>query len=265
MGLLMAMGGAVALEGAAMECFFAACQARPAPVIVLPTASALADAGSELAAALNGRGIPAQVLPVRSREQAEDVALAQAVRQAGAIFLTGGNQMRLTALLGGTALHAAMLTAWQAGAVVAGTSAGAAALSALMIAYGRAGQLPAQGMAQLAPGLGFRQDLVFDQHFRQRNRLGRLMYAVALNPGLLGVGVDENTVAVLDGQMLRVAGAGSVTLVDGRHLTVSNISEITRGALALSHVQLHFLTPGCRFDFERHTVHIPMDVLAVDG
>jgi cyanophycinase len=119
-------------------------------------------------------------------------------------------------------------------------------------------------VAQFAPGLGFRQDVIFDQHFRQRNRLGRLLYAVMLNPGLLGVGVDENTVAVLDGQVLRVVGVGAVTIVDGLHLRASNAAEIGRGLVAMSGVVLHMLTSDCSLDMQSRTVVIPVEALSVD-
>ncbi|MCA1954816.1 MAG: cyanophycinase [Anaerolinea sp.] len=264
MGLLMAMGGAVALDGAAMAVFLDACAANGQNVAILPTASALPDAGAELAAVLTERGLRVNLLPVHSREQANDPELVAVLRQAGAIFMTGGNQLRLTACLGGTLLHQAMLQAWRAGAVVAGTSAGAAVLSAIMIAYGRSGSAPRPGLAQFAPGLGFREDLIFDQHFRQRNRLGRLLYALAFNPGLLGVGVDENTVAVLDGQMVRVVGAGAVTIADGQSLKANNVAEITNGLVAISGVMLHVLTSGSVFDVQTRTASIPVVPLSVE-
>lgn len=267
-GALFAMGGAVDWQGAAMQAFYAASGGPDGRMVILPTASGEPlQAGQTAAAAFERLGLrtPARILPVQTRQQADEPEYLEAVRWASAIFLTGGNQLRLTARLGGTALLAALQAAHRAGAVVAGTSAGAAALSALMIAFGRSGNLPRAGMAQFAPGLGFSDRVIFDQHFRQRNRLGRLLYAVAMHPGVLGVGVDENTAAVLQDDRLSVVGRHAVTVVDGLSLVSSNVAEISgQQPLALSGVYLHVLTHGCTFDVAIRRAVIPNGISAVD-
>ena len=151
-----------------------------------------------------------------TRPQANDETAALAVRDATGVFLTGGNQLRLSSTIGGTRLADAMLERFRHGAVVAGTSAGASAMSSHMIAFGASGATPKHRMAQIAAGLGMLPGVIVDQHFQQRNRLGRLLSLIAQNPSLLGLGVDEDTAGVVgpDG-IMEVIGRGSITVVDG--------------------------------------------------
>ena len=130
--------------------------------------------------------------------------------------MTGGNQLRLSMVVAGTRLGAALLDAHRRGAVVGGTSAGASALSAHMVAFGGPGEVPKQRLAHMSAGLGLLPGAVIDQHFSQRNRLGRLLLLVAESPSQLGIGIDEDTAAVIspDG-VLEVLGKGTVTVVDG--------------------------------------------------
>ena len=138
------------------------------------------------------------------------------MRDATGIFLTGGNQLRLSSTIGGTRLAQAILERHRDGAVVAGTSAGASAMSSHMMAFGASGGSPRQRMVQMAAGLGVLPGVIVDQHFQQRNRLGRLLAIIAQNPSLLGIGVDEDTAGVVGpDQVLEVIGRRSVTIIDG--------------------------------------------------
>ena len=187
-----------------------------------------------------------------TRPQANDETAALVVRDATGIFLTGGNQLRLSSTIGGTRLADAILNRFQHGAVVAGTSAGASALSSHMIAFGASGATPKHRMAQIAAGLGVLPGVIVDQHFQQRNRLGRLLSLIAQNPSLLGLGVDEDTAGVVGpDHVMEVIGRGSITIVDGA-LSETDAWEIHgHRPLMISGVMLHSLPAGYRFDLRR--------------
>lgn len=185
-------------------------------------------------------------LHIDDAAMANDPQVASQLGRANGIFMTGGNQSRLAGVLGGSAAARAMHQALARGACIAGTSAGAAAISRYMVAGGESGTLPKKGMARMAMGLGFLPRVIIDQHFSERQRLGRLMSAVAELPNLPGLGIDENTAVVVQpDQGLTILGQGTVTLVDGRHVQIANRSEVQEGEfLALSHVDLHVLPNG---------------------
>ncbi|MFM8321133.1 MAG: cyanophycinase [Chloroflexota bacterium] len=255
---LMAIGGAMDLDGpgAALRELFRLGGGEHGRFVILPTASGLVNAGAgarEALVKLGAQHIP-QILPVRSRLQALDPALLPAVEQATAIFFAGGDQLRITSFIGGAPLETALLAAHARGCLISGSSAGTAVLSQVMLAYGKSGPSPRAGMAQFAPGLGFTRRVIFDQHFRQRDRLGRLIYAVTNHPGLLGVGVDEDTAAVIetfpDGrERLRVIGRHAVTIVDGRPASAVMVADLEAGQpVAVAGLHVHVLTQGCEFD-----------------
>jgi cyanophycinase len=181
------------------------------------------------------------------------------VKQATGIFIAGGNQMRLTTLFGGTRLETELLATYRRGTVLAGTSAGAAVLSKVMLAFGRSGPTPRQSLAQFTAGFGLTDKLLFDQHFRQRDRLGRLIYAVAAHPGLLGVGIDENTAAILeDDRLISVLGTGAVTIVDGHEISATDAAEAADHApIAVAGLKVHVLTEGCCYDILQRQAIIP--------
>ncbi|HJV03783.1 MAG TPA: cyanophycinase, partial [Actinomycetota bacterium] len=172
-----------------------------------------------------------------------------ALAEATGIFLTGGNQLRLVSVVAGTRLVDAIHRAQDRGAVIAGTSAGASAAATHMVAFGRPGATPKHRMVQISAGLGFVDRVIVDQHFEQRGRLGRLLAAVALSPGLLGVGLDEDTAAVVwpDG-VLEVLGRGAVTLVDGSGMTTDAFRTKGHRPMMVSGAILHSLPAGYRFD-----------------
>lgn len=189
-------------------------------------------------------------LAIRDREQASDPELARQILSADGIFMTGGDQKRLLAMIGGTLIDAAMHRVFkERGACIAGTSAGASAMSEHMMAASLSSDaLPSKGDTYLAAGLGFLQRIVVDQHFSERQRLGRLLGVVAQNPYLLGIGIDEDTALVIEnGAGFEVIGNGAITIVDGRQMS-SNFLEIARNErLELVNVKLHLLPAGARY------------------
>jgi cyanophycinase len=244
--------------------FVASAGGLDARIVVIPTASSLGPEIVDVYEALFRAEGVAEVTEVRprSREEASDDELAKRVAEATGIFMTGGNQLKLSAVICGTPVGDAIVAAHQRGVAVAGTSAGASIQSSHMVAFGVGGATPKQRMTQVAAGLGLLQSMVIDQHFDQRNRYGRLLMIVSQSPSLLGLGVDEDTAAVvetqeeLDGphEVLRVLGRGAVTIMDPANL-VTNAYEAKRSAPILaSGVVLHVLPEGSRFDLTTRTL-----------
>jgi cyanophycinase len=226
-GALIAIGGAEDKVGdrAVLATLVERSGAAGGAIALFPTASKIPN---ELArtyrAAFAALGVETRVIRVEKRLDAADPDRVGMLRGVKAAFFTGGDQGRLISLLGGTPMVQAIRRAFADGMTVAGTSAGASALCAHMIAQGRRGYAPKRLSVTMAPGFGLTKRLVVDQHFAQRHRIGRLFAAVALNPFLIGVGIDENTAAVVDGYgRLEVVGDGTVTIVDGAHLLHTNI------------------------------------------
>ncbi len=233
-----------------------------ARIAVCATASSL---GPEVArlydTVFQGLGA-AEVVSVspRTREEADDPGLAAVLGQVSAVFFSGGNQMKLSQTITGTAFGDAIRALHLDGRTVAGTSAGASVMSEHMIAFGAAGATPKNRIAQLARGLGLLSEVVVDQHFDQRNRHGRLLTLVAQSPSLLGLGVDEDTAAVVSGgRVLEVIGRGSVFLVDGGRAITSAASASRSQPLLVSGAILHVLPAGSRFDLVDRRL---MDVVA---
>ncbi len=195
------------------------------------------------------------VVAVNTREDANDQRLAARVLEGDGIFMTGGDQRRLLALIGGTRIDKAMHRALrERGACIGGTSAGASAMSEHMLSDGSGDAAPRKGLVHLAAGLGFVRRVVIDQHFSERHRLGRLLGVVAQNPYLLGAGIDEDTALVIEpGLGLEVIGEGAVTLIDGREM-LSNIADASpRESLELTNVKLHLLPAGARYRLDMGT------------
>ncbi|MGZ3182453.1 MAG: cyanophycinase [Telluria sp.] len=192
------------------------------------------------------------VIHVSTRAQANDPALAEQVGNATGIYMTGGDQRRLLATIGGTGLDEAMHRALKLnGACIGGTSAGASAMSGHMLADGNVELQPELGSVNLAAGLGFLQRVVIDQHFSERHRLARLLTVVAQNPYLQGIGIDEDTALIVErGGGIEVLGRGTVTILDGRHM-ISNVADTAhRACPQLIDVRLHLLPAGTRFEVD---------------
>ena len=233
-----------------------------AQIVVISTASSLGDAATDLYRHLLGRIGARKItgLCPETREEANDPQAVAALTSATGIFMTGGNQLRLSSIIGGTALGAAILDAHGRGVVVAGTSAGASAVATHMMAFGSSGATPKHRMAHVSVGLGLLVNVVVDQHFEQRTRLGRLLAVVAQSPSLIGLGLDEDTAAVIDANdILEVIGRGSVTIVDGSDVITDAFRTTGHKPMMVSNARLHSLPAGYRFDLRARRV-LPLDV-----
>lgn len=223
-----------------------------ARIAVVPTASETPRAvGRPYVEVLSRLGAQAiEVLKLDSRAQAMDPRWPAKLAGATAVFFTGGDQLRITSTLGGSWFHRALAARQRAGLVVAGTSAGASMMTDTMIVEGAADQSPTRNTVHLAVGMGLWPGAVVDQHFSERGRIGRLLSAVAQNPSVLGVGIDENTAIEVDfaDQCFKVLGEGTVTVLDGWGAGETNASESRpQEPLALTGVQLHVLAPAWAF------------------
>jgi cyanophycinase len=233
---------------------------------VIPTASSLGEEVVEVYDAVFRALGAAEVIPVRpgSREESHDASLIDRLTAATGIFMTGGNQLKLSSVICGTPLGEAIVAAHQRGVVVAGTSAGASIQSSHMVAFGGPGATPKQRMTQVAAGLGLLQSAVIDQHFDQRNRYGRLLMIVSQSPQLLGIGVDEDTSAVVvdEGgrQVLRVVGRGAVTVFDPSRMVTDAYEAKRSRPLLASGVVLHVLPEGSAFDLAARAL-VPEDTV----
>jgi len=191
-------------------------------------------------------------LPVADRREANDPSRADYLDGADGLFFTGGDQLKITSQLGDTPILRRIRALYEAGGVVAGTSAGASALCATMLVRGTSQATHRIGDLHMAPGLGLIRGVIIDQHFAERGRMGRLLGAVAHNPDELGVGIDEDTAIVVhDESHFTVIGSGAVYVVDGDGISYSNIAdEHDERVLSLHDVRIHVLSGGDGFDLK---------------
>lgn len=191
-----------------------------------------------------------EVLNINSREDANLDSNAEKIRNSSGIFFTGGDQLRITSILGGTKVFHALHEAYRSGVAIMGTSAGASAMSSTMIVDGDSNDPARKCTLKMAPGLGLLEDAIIDQHFHQRGRIGRLLCGVAENPYMLGIGIDEDTaIRVFPDAHFEVIGTNAVTVIDGKSIKSSNVSELKPDdILAISNATLHVLTSGYGFD-----------------
>ena len=189
---------------------------------------------------------------VSSREDTASKRGLSLIDNATGIFFTGGNQLDVPALLGGTEMLDNIQDRYNAGCVIAGTSAGAAMMSTSMLISGKPEESPRFGNVEIGPGLDFVKGTIIDTHFSQRGRCGRLMTAVAHYPQDIGLGIDEDTAILVNGAEFRVLGSGSVIIVDGSSMTHTNLNELKHGELLELHdLSLHVLPSGARFDIRK--------------
>ncbi|OWV79172.1 cyanophycinase [Rhizobium sp. N122] len=190
-------------------------------------------------------------LYIDERDQAAMNEKLESLRQVRAVFFSGGDQLRITSLIGDTPIYRQIHEIFSGGGVIAGTSAGASAMSETMLVRGRNASSFRIGDISMATGLGLLPNVIIDQHFAERGRIGRLIGAVSQNPRVLGIGIDEDTAIVVQGQQFRVIGSGAVYLVDGGDVTHSNIAEASpEEALSIYDLRLHVLSAGDLFDLE---------------
>ena len=251
-GLIVPIGGAEdkVSDRRILRRFAAACGGREARIVVIPTASEADDTGEryrDIFSRIDVRGV--DILDIKERHEAEQDSALALLQEATGVFFTGGNQLRLSTILGGTAVAQAVRRCNARGVHVAGTSAGAAFVSEHMIAYGREGATPIAGQVTLCAGLGLTNRVIVDQHFRERDRLGRLMTALAYNPFAVGIGLDEDTAAFIDADnRFEVVGAGAITVVDVSDLAYSSMARVAEGEpVQLIGVRLHILSDGGSF------------------
>jgi cyanophycinase len=230
--------------------------AKHGKVLVATLASSVADeVWKDYETAFGELGVREVVhLDVPDRNSAFDAEHVAAIKGASLIFFTGGDQLEITTKIGGTELCDAIQTAFQHGTAIAGTSAGASVMSETMLIGAGSSDGNSSLSYRLAAGLGFLRNVVIDQHFAQRGRIGRLLSAVARNPRMLGIGIDENTAIVVNGAHFEVIGQNSVYVVDGRAVTATNLShEEEPLSMSIYNVKLHVLNCGDCFDLAGRT------------
>ncbi|MDQ1713508.1 MAG: cyanophycinase [Frankiaceae bacterium] len=252
-GVLMMIGGAEdKLNQRVVLNRFVRLAGGPAAIIaVISTASSLGDTVTDVYRSLFHKlGVPeVRGLRPETRAEADDPMTAALLEDVTGVFMTGGNQSKLSSVVAGTRLGQAVARAYDAGAVVGGTSAGASVVSTHMVAHGTSGNTPKERMVQLAAGLGLIDGVVVDQHFDQRHRYGRLLALVAHSPALLGLGIDEDTATVVtEGRYVEVVGRGAVTIFDGLRAETTAYDAKSHRPLMVSGVSLHSLPSGARFD-----------------
>jgi len=254
-GWIVPIGGAENKENdrRILRRFVEASGGEDADIVVIPTASKMHETGPRYEALFRELGAArVSVMDFDTRRDCHETNRLERLDQATGIFFTGGNQLRLTALLGGTPVAQLIRKRNAAGVTVGGTSAGASILSEHMIAFGDEGASVIAGSVRLAPGLGLTNRFVIDQHFRQRDRLGRLLTALAYNPFAIGIGLDEDTAAFYGpDDRLEVVGSGAITIVDPAGLAHSSMAAASAGEpVTLIGIKLHILVNGDLFDAE---------------
>lgn len=188
-------------------------------------------------------------LYVEERSESHDAEVLAVLDGAAGVFFSGGDQLRISSQIGDTPIERRIRDLHARGGLIAGTSAGASVMSETMLVKGPSAESYRIGEVHMAPGLGLLRDVIIDQHFAERGRFGRLLGAVAHNPRLMGLGIDENTATVVEGGRMTVIGEGAVYVVDGENATHSNISEgAAEDALSMFNVTLHVLSKGDVFD-----------------
>lgn len=203
-------------------------------------------------------------LDVRRREELLENPRLELLEDAKVLFFTGGDQMKITSKFGGTPLCSRMRELYERGVTIAGTSSGASVMSDTMMIAGEGQESPeTEGSLRMAPGLGLLSGVIVDQHFAQRGRMGRLLGAVAQNPRLLGLGIDEDTAIVFDGDReFVVMGSGGVYVLDGREMTYTNAAEDSPQTLSIYNMKVHVLSAADKFDLvKREPCSIPREKL----
>ena len=252
-GWIIPIGGAENKENDRhiLERFVAVSGGRDADIVVIPTASRLHETGPRYQKLFGEMGAArVDVMDFDTRRDCQEPRRLERLGEATGIFFTGGNQLRLTTLLGGTPVAKLVRARNANGVTVGGTSAGASILSEHMIAFGDEGSSVISGSVRLAPGLGLTNRFIIDQHFRQRDRLGRLLTALAYNPFAIGIGLDEDTAAFIGpDETVEVEGSGGVTIVDASEVTYSSMDSVSEGQpVCMLGLKLHVLVAGATFN-----------------
>lgn len=252
-GLLFIIGGGEDKEG---DCtllaeFVRMAGSRKSRIVVMTAATdEPEEAGAEYSKIFRRLGAKSvTVVDVSTREDASNPKSLTVLKQATGVFFTGGDQLHVTSLIGGSEMDVLLHELYKKGVVIAGTSAGAAMMSGSMFVRGPSEENPRLENLQLGPGAEFLMGGIIDTHFSQRGRHGRLISAVAHYPHALGIGIDEDTALVVKDGIFEVIGRGAVTVIDGGELTYTNVPDLREDeGLALYNIKLHILTAGHRFN-----------------
>lgn len=233
-------------------------------VEIIPTASSDPETvAREYVEAFQRVGVTsATAMDIQDREAANDDGFVQRILAADVVFLTGGDQLRITSILGGSAVLAALQGHYQRGGVIAGTSAGAVAMSQSMIYEGEEAQAMRKGTVKMTAGIGLFPRTVLDSHFTQRGRFKRLLEVVTGHPGMIGIGLDEDSAVIVhDGDQLEAIGSGAVVVVDGHEMRYTNISDVATGAaIAEEGILVHTLTRGHGYNLTERRYLQPTEV-----
>jgi cyanophycinase len=242
--------------------FFSRAGGEDARIAILPCASReptiIGDRYRTIFTDMGAKEI--QILNIMDRDQCSDPAMQEYISDCSGVFMTGGDQLRLCGILADTPLMETVRSRAQSGGVtLAGTSAGAAVMGHHMIAGGGSGETPNHSLVDLTIGLGIIPEVIVDQHFHNRNRMARLMSAIAGHPDHIGIGIDEDTCAVFERDgTLQVIGKGAVTIVDPQEMHYTNQAEAGRSdPLCISNLRVHVLSANCRYDLRHRKMTAP--------
>lgn len=241
-----------------------------ARIVIVPTAS---DTPSDRARDYEAvfapfRPAALHTLHIGERSDAGSPEVVKIIDETTLFMFAGGDQLRLSSLIGGTRLHEALLARYRSGGcVVAGTSAGATVISETMIFQNNRFRVFRKGGLEMTKGFGLIDDVIFDTHFSQRSRISRLVHAVATNPALLGLGIDEDTGLIIEDEVrATVVGSGTVIVVDGSSIALNHIGYVDNGMpFALTDVNYSVLTAGVVYDLRRRTVLDPGPIAPPDS
>ncbi|MCL4132626.1 UNVERIFIED_CONTAM: hypothetical protein GTU68_037130 [Idotea baltica] len=255
-GYLIPIGGAEEKisDATILRRFTSICGGEEARIVIIPTASRLEDTASRYEAIFQDFGVQeTHSMNFVNRADCKREDWLEILGNATGVFMTGGNQLRLSTTIGGTPVADLIRERNRNESLhVAGTSAGASFMAEHMIAGGDEGSTPRSDMVTLVPGLGLTHSMIVDQHFRQRDRLGRLLTSISYNPRPIGIGLDEDTAAFIDpNRKLEVVGSGAITIVDPSDLEFSSMDSASRQApVCLINIRLHVLIEGGTYDIE---------------
>lgn len=236
-----------------LSTFFQRSGGKDAAIAIIPCASrepaAIGDRYRKIFEDMEAKAI--EIFDVRDRRESENPEWHAFLEQCTGVFITGGDQLRLCGLMADTPLMNMVRTRAQLGEIaLAGTSAGAAIMGEHMIAGGGSGESPNRSLVDLTDGLNIIPQIIVDQHFHNRNRMARLMSAIAAYPDRLGIGIDEDTCTMFGERVFQVIGKGTVTIVDPSELTHTNHRDVdTTEPLSIHNMRVHVLSHGDRYDF----------------
>lgn len=243
-----------------LTAFFKSSGAEKATIGIIPTASRepkiVGDRYYQIFTRMGAKQV--QVMDIRQRNECDETRWLEGLNRCSGLFVTGGDQLRLRDVIGGTDLLRSIKEKVETGKLaLAGTSAGAAIMGDKMIAGGSSGESPNQALVDLTEGLGIIPELLVDQHFHNRNRMARLLSAIAAHSDKLGVGIDEDTCIAMSGDgTFQVLGKGSITIIDPGHLTHTNYPDTRSDSapLSLHNLKVHVLNEGDRYDYKKRSI-----------